>query len=118
MKTTTMANLSDLRIDHDTIEINGTSYVVTTGTGECSYGRDLGGGAAFAYDAEDVEDLEQPNDYNDFCEELSPVGEDDPNWLALAVALAVRGERLTIAGACRPALTDREYQIARMAAQG
>lgn len=110
-----MANLGDLRIDHDTIEINGTSYVITTGTGEHNYGRDLGGSAAFAYDADEVAELPQPKDYNDFCEELSPVGENDPNWLEIAVFLAVRGERLTIAGACRPALTDREYQIARMA---
>lgn len=111
-----MANLADLGISNETIEINGIEYVVTTGTGERSYGSDLGGSAAFAYDADDVADAGQPKNYSEFCEETSPVGEDDPNWLDLAVALACRGQRLTVAGACTPALTDREYQIARLAA--
>lgn len=110
-------NLSDLRISNETIEINGSTYVVTTGTGERSYGDDLGGSASFAYDADDVADLEQVADYAAFCDAVSPVGEDDPNWLDLAVALATRGQRLTIAGACSPALTDREYRIARIAAE-
>jgi len=111
-----MANLKDIRISNETIEINGSSYVVTTGTGEREYGRELGGSAAFAYDAADVESAEQAASYAEFCDAVSPVGDDDPNWLDLAVALAVRGQRLTIAGACTPALTDREYQIARLAA--
>lgn len=105
--------LRGLGIDHETIEVGGSSYVVTSDTGETSYGSDLGGGASFAYDAD--EELEGAEDYNDFCEQVSPVGEDDPNWLDLAVMLACRGRRLTIAGACRPALTDREYRIARIA---
>ena len=103
-----MANLNDIRVDNQSIEINGGRYIITTGTGE------LGGSAAFAYDAADVAELDQPANYAEFCEAISPVGEDDPNWLELAVALARRGHRLTIAGACTPALTDREYQIARM----
>ncbi len=111
-----MANLADLGISNDTIEINGTEYVVTTSTDERSYGSDLGGSAAFAYDASDVEGAAQPANYSDFCDDACPVGDDDPNWLDLAVALACRGQRLTIAGACTPALTDREYQIARLAA--
>jgi hypothetical protein len=110
-----MANLSDLQISNETIEINGCDYVVTTGTGERGYGTELGGSAAFAYDAGVVENAEQPKNYSDFCDDVSAVGEDDPNWLELAVELACRGQRLTIAGACTPALTDREYQIARIA---
>lgn len=112
-----MANLGDLQISTISINVNGCDYIVTTGTGERSYGRDLGGSAAFAYDADDVRDAEQPKSYSEFCDAVSPVGEDDSNWLDLAVALAVRGRRLTIAGSCTPALTDREYQIARRASQ-
>lgn len=107
--------LRGLGIDCETIGVGGSNYVVTRDTGEMSYGSDLGGGAAFAYDAD--EELESASDYSDFCEQVSPAGEDDPNWLDLAVTLACRGRRLTIAGACRPALTDREYQIARIAAE-
>lgn len=110
-----MANINQIGVSHQSVEINGTRYVVTTGTGERNYGSELGGSAAFAYDGDEVEELDQPANYAEFCDALSPVGEDDPNWLELAVALARLGMRLTVAGACTPALTDREYQIARIA---
>jgi hypothetical protein len=112
-----MANLSDLRINNETIEVNGSVYLVTWDTGEIGYGSDLGGGGAFAYDESDIDTLQQPASYADFCDAATPIGEDDPNWLELAVALAVQGRRLTIAGSCRPALTDREYTVARIASR-
>lgn len=100
-------------IDATAIEVCGSRYLVTTGTGEMAYSL---GHAAFVYDASDSTDAAIA-DYTAFCDTFEPVGEDDPNWLDLAVALAARGERLTVSGSCTPALSDREYKIARLAAE-
>jgi hypothetical protein len=105
--------LDRLGIAHEELTVYGIDYVIASGTGEVHYGSALGR-AAFAYDADD---LDVPaSDYTDFCERVDPIGPDDPNWDALSVALAVRGHRLTIAGACTPAMSDREYLLVRLAA--
>ncbi len=96
------------------ITVCGSRYLVTRDTGEIAYGAH--GECAFAYDATAETDRSMTN-YGAFCDAFSPVGPDDLNWLELAVALAVRGYRLTVAGSCTPALTEREYQIARIAAE-
>ncbi len=113
----TGANLSDLEIKHSIITVDGERYVITHDTGEMSFGADLGGGAAFAYRAHDVAELVQPESYADFCDSATALDDQDSDWDAVAVACAVRGWRLTLAGACTPALTDREYTLVRMAAE-
>jgi hypothetical protein len=107
-------NLSDINVPNMFLSTNGVAYVVTWDTGEHHYG-ELGGGAAFAYLAEDVLRMPQLESYADFCAISLPVGEDDPNWRELAWALARAGKRLCVAGVCIPALTDSEYQAARRA---
>ncbi len=96
------------------ITVLGSSYLVTRDTGETGYGAH--GECAFAY-AADAETDRSVTSYGAFCDAFAPVGPDHLNWLELAAALAVRGYRLTIAGACVPALTDREYQIACIAVE-
>ncbi len=96
------------------ITVLGSIYLVTRDTGERGYGAH--GECAFAY-AADAETDRSVTDYTAFCDHFEPIGPNDLNWLELAAALAVRGYRLTVAGACTPALTDREYQVARIAVE-
>lgn len=101
-------NLSDIRVSHSRITVDGTEYIVTTGTGEMGYG-DRGGSAAFAYLAADVDAMEQVEDYSAFCDRATTEEDRD-----LAIALAAReGLRLTRAGACQPVLTDDEWDLIR-----
>lgn len=85
-------------------EVDGTQYIVTTGTGE----------GCFAYDAGKVERfldrLEEGGkefDYTEFCAAVSPDADRD-----LAVALAAHDVRICAAGVCAPVLTDDEYDAA------
>ena len=103
-------NLSDLRISNVRITVDGSEYIVTFGTGERATAE---GTACFAYDADDVNDLESASDYQAFCDAVSPVADRD-----LAIALAAREDwRLLEAGACNPVLSDAEYDLVRRAAK-
>jgi hypothetical protein len=105
------STLRKLAIDHMRIDVDGNEYVVTTGTGEMNYGSDLGGSAAFAYLASDVDEMDDVADYGEFCDAIDTEEDRD-----LAIALAAReGLRLTHAGACTPVLSDEEYLLVRAA---
>lgn len=102
--------LGDIQVQAQEITVEGTRYVVTTGTGEIWYGR-TGGEACFAYDAADVEALPDVDSYQSFCDRISP--EEDRR---LAIALAATHElRLTAPGSCSPVLSDEEYALVREA---
>lgn len=95
-----------------TIEHDGTTYLITLGTGEMHYGRD-GGECAYAYDVEDVENLLAESDIEvdysgDFCARLSPVEDRE-----LAILCAMREFRLTEGGSCKPVLSDDTYAAVR-----
>lgn len=112
--------LDSLGVSYDEITVGDEEYLYTLGTGETSYST---GAAAFAYFATDLADLAgdadfAPPTYSDFCDAASAVDIDANDWDALAVALAMRGHRLTRPGCCSPALTDREYRLVRLAAGG
>lgn len=103
-------------LSSEVIEHAGSAYIVTTGTGETSYGSD-GGACAFAYDADDVRAwltstrADETLDYGDLCDALSATNDRD-----LAIYLAARHEyRLTEEGACVPVLDDAEYDLVRAA---
>lgn len=103
-------------LSSEVIEYAGSAYIVTTGTGEISYGSD-GGACAFAYDADDVRTwltstrADETLDYGDMCDALSASNDRD-----LAIYLAARHEyRLTEEGACVPVLSDAEYALVRAA---
>lgn len=105
---------------------DGSEYIVTVGTEERGYGRDGGGGCAFAYAVEDVsawltawedgtasyagEDCDE-TPYQSFCEDVSALADRD-----LAIAMAtLEGWRLTEAGSCQPVLADDEFRSIREA---
>lgn len=111
-----MHALDALKIAYETVALNGEDYIVTTGTGEIGFGSKGGGSGAFAYLADEVAEI-KADDYADFCERAHPIGSSDDEWDALAVECARRGLRLTEAGACRPALNDREWTLVRMACE-
>lgn len=95
------------------VTFRGRKYVVTTGTGEMSYGRDGGGSAAFAYAASDLRSANlQPEgwEYSSWCNTVSTVED-----MGLARKLArTTGLRLTRGGACVPVLDDAAFvKIAR-----
>lgn len=95
--------LGKIGVSFKRLTVDGQPYLVTTGTGEGSYGSNLGGDAAFAYYADDGTD--KPIDsYSDFCDVFTPV-EDKK----VAIEAAKIGLRLTKAGACRPVLSDEEF---------
>lgn len=101
--------LDRLSINYSTINHDGETYYVTTGTGEMGFGSKLGGSAAFAYVASDVDAIDEEDaDYTRFCE-LVDAGTDRD----LALTCAVEGLRLTEGGSCSPVLTDAEYLAAR-----
>lgn len=105
---------TDLKISCTVLEVDGTVYYVTAGTGERFYGSD-GGSVAFAYEADDVEELETlPESYQDFCDRILALDDEDPNWTELSVRCAQRGLRLTRPGSCVPALSDREYGLIQL----
>lgn len=111
--------LTRLGLNASAVTVNGSDFVVTTGTGEVSFGRD-GGECAFAYDAADVASFLEERagatrlDYSDdFCSCLDPVED-----RGLAVVLAATKEmRLTAAGACTPILSTAEYVLVRAAVE-
>lgn len=108
-----LKHLQDLKIACSVVELAGTVYYVTYGTGERGYGSY--GTVAFAYEAEDVEGLETlPESYQDFCDRILALDDENPDWLELAVWCAQKGLRLTRPGSCVPALTDREYEIVQL----
>jgi hypothetical protein len=97
------------------VTYQGRLYAVTTGTGEGSYGSELGGSCAFAYAASELRAATlragDDWDYSEWCREVSTV-EDK----GLARKLARLGMRLTRGGSCAPVLSDAEF--ARSAAEG
>ena len=68
---------TDIEVNANFVELFGVRYIVTTDTGETHYGAN--GACAFAYYAEDIEDLkEEIKSYTEFCDLTTPVGHDDP----------------------------------------
>ena len=125
MDTDAIRALKDWGITAEAFEIGGSEYVVTTGTGEVSYGRD-GGTACFAYDADAVaifvarfsdggeEAGRRPRYSEDFCAWLDPIADARD----VAIWLAAREEyRLTEGGACTPVLSDADYALVRAAVE-
>jgi hypothetical protein len=104
--------LSDIGVRAQRFTVDGLDYIVTTGTGEVSFGRS-GGEAGSAYDADEVEALTAVSSYQAFCDAVDADTDRD-----LAIALAARREiRLVIPGECNPVLSDAEYALVRAAVE-
>lgn len=107
-------HLDELHVSNCVYFHEGNRYVVTTGTGE--YSTNLGT-ACFAYEEADCvrwattyeDDSPEDSGYQHFSDHCDPV---EDRELAVYLA-AVHTLRLLTSGACRPILSDEEYELVR-----